>query len=231
MDYLHLIYDAIIVGVLAFFFLRGRKKGLILTLCGLAAFFVAALGARMASETFTPNIADMLQPHISSAMEEYLGSGLDKKIDNFLNANTSSDNPLASMLGKMGLYDDLIETIRSAVAGEAAKTAADTVAALARTAAEAVAGILVFVVAFLLIIALWFLISRALDLAAHLPIIHGLNRFLGGLFGLLQGMLILFLAAWVLRLMGNVIPQETAAKTILLKFFLSSNPITLITGI
>ena len=46
--------------------------------------------------------------------------------------------------------------------------------------------------------------------------------------GLLKGCAILFLCAWVLRYLGSVIPEETVARTYLLKFFLTTNPVTLI---
>lgn len=227
----HLIYDAVIVVILAFFFLRGRKKGLILTLCGLAAFFVAIIGARIASDAFAPQVADMLQPHFSTVIEEQLGGGLQERLDELLAAGEQGDSAIAKLLTTLGFYDEVADAIREAVSGQAAQTAADVAVSLARAVAEVVAGVLVFVVAFLLITVVWFLLSRALDLAARLPILNGLNRTLGGLFGLLQGMLLLFLIAWVLRLMGGVIPQETVAQTTLLKFFCTANPLSLITGI
>ena len=227
----YLIYDAAIVAILALFFLRGRKKGLILTLCGLVAIFVALIGARMVSNYFAPKVADMLQPHFSTVIEEQLGNGLEDKLEEMLSVGEDGGNVIADILTKLGFYDEVSNAIRNAVSGEAAQAVTDVAVALARTVAEVVAGVLVFVVAFLLISAAWFVVSRALDLAARLPIIHGLNRTLGGLFGLLQGMLLLFLVAWVLRLMGGVIPQETVEQTTLLRFFCTSNPISLITGI
>ena len=230
-NYMHLIYDGAIVAILAYFFLRGRKKGLILALCGLAAFFVAIIGARMASDAFAPKVAHMLQPHFSTVIEAHLGNGLEERLDELLTAGEQGDNAIAKLLTTLGFYDEVADTIRSAVSGQAAQTAADVAVALARSVAEVVAGVLVFIAAFLLITVGWFLLSHALDLAARLPILNGLNRTLGGLFGLLQGMLLLFLVAWVLRLMGGVIPQDTVEQTSLLKFFCTTNPISLITGI
>lgn len=231
MNYTHLIYDGVIVAILAYFFLRGRKKGLILTLCGLAAFFVAIIGARMASDTFAPRVADLLQPHFSSAIEVHLSNGLEDRLNELLTAGEQGDSAIAKLLHTLGIYDEVSDTIRSALSGQAAQTAADVAVSLARSIAEVVAGVLVFIAAFLLITVAWFLLSHALDLASRLPVLNGLNRTLGGLFGLLQGMLLLFLLAWVLRLMGGIIPQETVEQTTLLKFFYTTNPVTLITGI
>lgn len=227
----YLIYDAVILVLLLFFFLRGRKKGLILTLCGLAGLFVALFSARAASEQFAPKVADLLQPHFSSVIEVQLDNGLEEKLDEMLASSEEGGNLLVDLLTKLGFYDDVTDAIRSAVTGQAAQTVSHMAVALARTIAEFVARVIIFVVAFLLISALWFIASHALDLAARLPVINGLNRTLGGFLGLLEGMLLLFLIAWVMRLLGGVIPEETVKQTNLLNFFCTTNPISLITGI
>ena len=230
MNYTVLLLDAVIAAVLLFFFLRGRKKGLILTLCGLAAFFVAIIGARMAVDAFSPMVADHLQPHLAAAFGEEFSAGLGEKLDELLSSDAQNDNAIVKLLITFGVYDEVTQAIRDAVSGPASQTAAGAAAALARSVAEAIAAVLTFIAAFLLILIAWWLLSHTLDLAARLPVLNGLNRLLGGLFGLLQGMLILFLAAWVLRLL-DVIPPELTAQTTLLKFFLSANPTELFTGI
>ena len=54
---------------------------------------------------------------------------------------------------------------------------------------------------------------------------------LGGAAGLLQGCIILFIAAWVIQFMGNLIPAETVEHTVLLKFFMTTNPMSLLFGL
>ena len=227
----YMIYDAVLLIILLVCFLRGRRKGLVLSLCGLLAIFVALIGARLVSDALAPLAADALEPHFAAVIEEQLGTGLDSGLDQALEPQGENSSAILSLLSALGFYDEVSDAIRQTVTSQAAQTVADVALALARSVAEVVAGVLVYVVAFLVISAAWFLLSRALDLAARLPVINGLNRTLGGLFGLLQGMLVLFLAAWVLRLMGGVIPQETVDQTTVLKFFCTTNPLSLITGI
>lgn len=226
-----LLYDIAIVAILVLFFLHGRKKGLILTLCGLAAFFVAIFGASFVSDAAAPQVADWLEPHIASAIEEQLDGNLNKTLDELLAAGETGDNAIVNLLTALGFYDEVADAIRNAAANGSAQTAANSVAALACAAAEVVAKVLVFIVAFIVISIVWFFLSRVLNLAAKLPVIKGLNRLFGGLLGLLQGMLLLFLVGWTLRLMGDIIPQETVEQTVLLKFFCTTNPLSLITGI
>lgn len=227
----YLIYDAVIVILLLYFFLRGRKKGLVLTLCGLAGLFVALFGARMASDCFTPTVADLLAPRFSPVIEEQLDNGLEEKLNEMLASGEESGNPLVDLLTRFGLYDDVTGAIQNALSGQTVQTVTDVANSLSHAVAEVVAGVLVFVVAFLAIMVLWFFLSHALDLAARLPVINGLNRTLGGLFGLLEGMLLLFLIAWVMRLLGGVIPNDIIEQTTVLNFFCTTNPISLISGI
>ena len=53
----------------------------------------------------------------------------------------------------------------------------------------------------------------------------------GALFGLVQGCIILFIAAWAIQFMGGLIPAETVEQTVLLKFFMTTNPMSLIFGL
>ena len=227
----YLLFDLILVVILAAFCLRGAQRGLVLSLCGLVAVFVALIGAQVASDVLAPKVADVLEPGFSAAIEEQLSTSLDSALDDALLGSEEEDNALLDLLRSLGFYDSLAQGIKDSVRSGAAQTVTDLSIALARAVAETVAGVLVFCVAFFLISFLWVVASHALDLAAHLPVLYSLNRGLGGLFGLLKGALLLFLAAWVMRLMGGVIPQEAVDQTILLRFFCTANPIELLSGI
>ena len=61
--------------------------------------------------------------------------------------------------------------------------------------------------------------------------LHFLNKSLGAVFGLLQGCIILFVAAWAIQFMGGLIPAETVEQTVLLKFFMTTNPMSLLFGL
>ena len=51
------------------------------------------------------------------------------------------------------------------------------------------------------------------------------------MFGLIQGCIILFLAAWLLQFFGGILPRDAVENTYLLKFFMSTNPFSLLSGI
>ena len=231
MTYIHWLIDLAIVAILLVAYLRGRKKGFILTLCGLAAFFIALFGARFLSQQLSPMVADALTPHFTSLVEQNTNLDLTAPLDQLLQAEEADDTLLTGALKAMGLYDTLADSVRDSLGQQATQAVTNAVTALAHAIAEVVASVVIFIVAFLLILLLWFLVSRLLNLAARLPILRGLNRLLGGILGLGQGALLLFFAAWIVRMCGNVIPADIVDASIVLKFFLTTNPISMFTGI
>ncbi len=230
MNYLHLLIDLAVVVALLVFYLRGRKKGFILVLCGLAAIFVALFGARFLSQQFAPMVADSLTPHFTAMVEEKLEVSPNNDPDQFLTGEADENSPLKEILELFGLEDPFADPVRDAFNEQLEEAAVNTVSALAHAIAKTVAEVVLFIVAFILLLILWALISRLLNLAAKLPIINVLNRLLGGFAGLIQGALILFFVAWLLRI-WNVIPADVLDSTTVLKFFATTNPVSLITGI
>ena len=79
-------------------------------------------------------------------------------------------------------------------------------------------------VTFVLLIFAWDALSRTLNLATKLPVIHSANQLTGGVVGLAKGALLVFIAAWLLK--DSYIPQASIDQTWLLKFFCSANPLS-----
>lgn len=230
MAHLYWLIDLAVIAALLVFYLRGRKKGFILVLCGLAAFFVALFGARFLSQQFSPMVADALTPHFTTLVEEQLDSAPTDDPDGLLTGSSEQDSPLTEILQALGLEAPFSAPIRDAFTEQLEDSAVNTVSALARAIAQTVAEVVIFILAFILLLIVWALISRLLDLAARLPIIKTLNRLLGGLVGLIQGALVLFFVAWLLRI-WNVVPADVMDATTIFKFFATTNPVSLLTGI
>ena len=83
------------------------------------------------------------------------------------------------------------------------------------------------VVVFFLIMLIWTLASYLLDLAFRFPVLSGLNRLGGAAFGLIKGVVIVFLLVWLLRRFAMLPLPEELAQTKLLYFFANTNPLTL----
>ena len=227
-----LIADGLVLAVLLIFACIGARRGLILSLCGLLAFVVAFLGACFAARTLSPVVADALEPRFAAAIEEQLNESIRQQAEAGEAAVLSPDDvPLEGVLDalrEMGFYETLINTVDRAVESGMTAVAASAAAAVAAAIAQSAAYLILFLLGFFLILLAWRLLSRALDLVARLPGLHFLNKTGGALFGLVQGCIILFVAAWLLQFFGQMLPRELVEQTVLLKFFMTTNPFSLL---
>ena len=227
-----LIADGLVLAVLLIFACIGARRGLILSLCGLLAFVVAFLGASFAARTLSPAVADALEPKFAAAIEEQLNESIRQQAEAGEAAVLSPDDvPLEGVLDalrEMGFYETLINTVDRAVESGMTAVAASAAAAGAAAIAQSAAYLILFLLGFFLILLAWRLLSRALDLVARLPGLHFLNKTGGALFGLVQGCIILFVAAWLLQFFGQMLPRELVEQTVLLKFFMTTTPFSLL---
>lgn len=227
-----LVADGLVLAVLLIFAFVGARWGLILSLCGLLAFVVAFVGAGFLARTLSPVVADALEPRFAAAIEEQLNESIRQQVEAGEEAVLSPDDvPLDGVLDalrQMGFYETLINTVDKAVESGMTAVAASAAAAVAAAVAQSAAYLILFLLGFFLILLAWRLLSRALDLVARLPGLHFLNKTVGALFGLVQGCIVLFVAAWLLQFFGNLLPRELVEQTVLLKFFMTTNPFSLL---
>ena len=232
----YLVFDIAIAVILILFAWRGASRGFVLSLCGLLAVVVAFVGASFLASLLAPRVGAALEPRFAQAIEERLEEQFQQSVPEGDTAGlTEGENypmqDVLSVLRDMGLYEDLVNTIDQAVQDGMTAVAANAAAAVAAAIAQSVAYTVIFTVAFALILIAWKVFSHAVDLVAKLPGLNFLNKTGGAAMGLIKGVLILFLAAWLIQYSGKLIPEETVQQTHLLKFFMTTNPMTLLQGL
>ena len=227
----YLILDLLVLLVIALFVWRGAAKGFILSFCGLVAILVAFIGAGFAANTLSPAVARAIEPRLASAIEAQLEEQLHQAGQTAGGAAAEIELPMGDVLNalrEMVFYEELVDTVDRAVENGMAAVAADAAARVAASIAQAIAYRIIFALSFLLILAAWGALSHALDLVARLPGLHFLNKTAGAAIGFVKAILVLFLAAWLMELMGVIIPEETVRQTHLLQFFLYTSPMELL---
>ena len=109
---------------------------------------------------------------------------------------------LEDLLERLGMDCD----VRESMAKRAGETVRDTGVSIAAAVVESIAssfiyGIL-YILSFARLLLLLHVLVGAMGLVFKLPGLRGLNALGGGLLGLIEGALLLFLAVWVLRRLG-----------------------------
>ena len=226
----YIIFDISIVLILLFFLWRGHAKGFVLTLCSLAAVFVALIGASFLSDVLAEPVAKAIEPAVTGSIHDTVTSYYQRSTPE----NTSEEEadwlarlPFDKLLDPMReskFFKGYVEAFQKAVDDRATEIVTRTVQSLAHFVAVQIARMVIFVLAFFAILIAWFFLSRALDLVAKLPVLSTLNHWGGAVAGLVQGALVLFIAAWLLR--DSYIPQEAVEHTVLLRFFCTASPLS-----
>lgn len=220
--------DLALLAVLVLFIWLGARKGFILTLCSLIAVIVALVGANLIADALAPKAAEVIQPRLEQSIQESLEQ---KALEVHAQDSLGVADVLAVLKEKGGLYewaaDGLADALRTTPG--VSESIAHQAAVAASALAEQLARDIIFSVSFLLVLVAWFFISHALDLVSKLPVINSLNHTLGGAMGAVKGLLILYIAAWVLCSLTGTVSPETAEETYLLSFLLAHSPLDLLT--
>lgn len=219
------IVDIVIVLVLAFFAWRGARKGLILTLFSLLAIFVAFYGAKAMATNFSKPVANIIRPSIqltidgvltgetpeaepapSPGVSEALGAQESSDLSDELPAHSSDFTlqQILDLLDESGRFSGLRDYLEEAIEEKTLEITTTAAAAISAYLAQLIATVLLFGLSFVAILLIWFLVSRALDLAFKLPILSAINALGGLLFGLIKGVLVILVLVWLARLAGLI---------------------------
>ena len=218
-----IVLDVVLVALVALGAWRGARKGLVLTLCGLLAIVVAYAGAIYVSQEFSDGLSAVLQP----AVEERLQNTLNKALEEGAGQGEGSGDSVQSMtvdqildvVGDSRLFGIALGSLREELQQGVNQTASTAITAVSAAVAGYVARMILFSVAFLLVLLAWTLLSHILDLACRLPVLHALNKLLGALAGGVQVLVILFAVGWILRVLA-VVPPAAVETSHVARFFL-----------
>lgn len=203
------LFDIAIIALLAFFAWRGATKGLVLSLCGLAAVFVAFFSAQFIADRFSPPVANIIRPVIAQSFQKVAPHPVitDEEEDETGPGYTLEE--LFASVEENGLFEGFTTFLKEGVERDAVEEEhwATPVDALANYLAGGIARALLFAIVFLAVQLAWFLVSHALDMAFKLPLLSEMNLAGGLLFGLVKGALLTIVLVWLGQLCG-VIPAQ-----------------------
>lgn len=223
----YLIIDLIILALLVFFAIRGARRGLVLSLLSLISVLVAFVGAVLISNFCAQPVAEWLQPSV----EPYVQSAVESALPDYSEGEVLSADKLIALLDEtnlpLGLNEVLADFFREHSFSPDLDTLTDNIVpVLAEKVSLAAVYIVMFLVSFVLILLLWKLLSHALDLVTRLPGLNALNKLGGLLLGALRCSILLFVVAWLFRLLGSdLISNDMIEASYLLRFFMTFNPL------
>lgn len=195
--------EIIVIGVIALCGFLGYRAGLIRVAYSLVA-WVLALGFVIWS---TPYITDYLETNtkIKASLQEkcqvYLEEAAEKQIDAQSTAQQEDQKQFLQAAGIL-VPENILEAFTDSAAQSVNEIFAET--GIYEQIADAIAQFIVEGIAFFAALLIAGVIVRAiarmLDLVSYLPVIHGANKVLGAGAGVIKGLLIVWLAFYILML-------------------------------
>ena len=189
--------------LLAFFAWRGAVKGLVLSLCGLAAMFVAFFAAQIISDAFCVPVANIIRPAITESVQD-AAQGLENlTIGEEHSGHTVGD--LLDYLKKHEKFQGITDYLEQVIPADVQEKDSLSLASdLAGYLSRGIAKVVLFGIVFIAVQIAWFLLSHALDLAFHLPILAEINLAGGLVFGLVKGVLLIIVLVWLGQVYGMI---------------------------
>ena len=220
------IIDAVVVLILVGFTIFGVKRGLLQTLAGLVIAVVALVGAGMIAATFSGPLARLAAPLIEHRIEQKVDAAIEKQTAQMPEAETELEiEPLLALLG-------LDKDVRGSLVKKTEETVRDTGVSVATAVVTSIAQSMIYGVryslSFLALLVLLHVLFNAMDLLVRLPGLRGLNALGGGLLGLIEGALLLFLAVWAARRLGVSCEKEMFAQAHILRVFTTYTPLSVL---
>lgn len=228
-----MIYDVILVGIFILMIVinahRGAAKALAGMLCSLVAYLAATALGKIASDWIYETF---IRPEIDKAVINAVSSAA---------ANTTEAITTSLPAWLAGLLKINSVDLSTVVGNNISKNAAaittvvnDTVKPLAVGIVSVLATVLLF---FLIYYLLKLLVVRPVLKLFELPGIRGVNRFFGGVIGLIDAFLLVSLLAYLLKLLmpaissqSGIFNESTIYNSFIFYHFYSGNIFTAITS-
>lgn len=204
-----IIFDIIIVAIFALNIYVCYKKGLVKLAVGLIAVLVAII------------LSVILYKPVSNLIIK--NTGIDKKIENIIIENFSADTTDSGETKYVGVIDYLEKYAKDT----ANKTQNEIVYETAGTMAVKITNIVVLLAIFIIIRAILLLLTFISDIITSLPLIKQFNEVGGVVYGIIKGLLIVYvilaIVFLVIMISGKGTLSEIISSSYITKFFYNNN--------
>ncbi len=220
-----IIIDVIMILVILLMTYLAAKRGFVKTVISLVGFVIAAfvanfLAAQLAQLVYDSFISADVSSKIATTILE--AGGITAGIAGVKELVTGLPIPFTDMGVVAGQIDSMGSSLSSDVNVAAEQIADSVVAPIATPLIQALLFIVFFIVLGILVSIVARIISRGINMV---PIVGGINKFLGAIVGVAQGLILVFLIAMVinLALQGSgdfwVFSEQSIDGTFLFKHF------------
>ncbi len=200
-----MIVDIIIIAIVVLFVIIGVKRGLAKTILNLAGLVLTAVSAYYISSFLSQLFYDMFikQTVITNTQQIIEQNGIDYAVSNCLEAVPQWINGIISFIvGAFGISLNEFQnqiTVPANISSSASQVIESVLAPVVTSVLSIILVIILFIIILIIVKKLVKLVLRIFNI----PVIKQINQFLGGIVGLAEGLLIVFIAVNVISMVAG----------------------------
>ena len=191
-----MITDIIIVAVIDLFAAIGVKRGLAKTILTIAGLVLAAISAYYLSSFLSQLIYDAFikQTVINNIQQIIEQNGIDYALSNCLEAVPQWINGILSFI--IGIFGMSLNEYQNqlVLSSDFSSSTSQAVENVLAPVVSSVFGMILLVILFILIFIIVKKLIKLISRVFNIPVVKQINQLLGGIFGLAEGLLIVFIA-------------------------------------
>lgn len=197
-----MIVDIIIIAIIVLFVIIGVKRGLAKTILNLAGLVLTAVSAYYISSFLSQFFYDMFikQTVITNTQQIIEQNGIDYAVSNCLEAVPQWVNGIISFIvGAFGISLNEFQnqiTVPANISSSASQVIESVLAPVVTSVLSIILVIILFIIILIIVKKLVKLVLRIFNI----PVIKQINQFLGGIVGLAEGLLIVFIAVNIISM-------------------------------
>ncbi|MCL2827549.1 MAG: CvpA family protein [Oscillospiraceae bacterium] len=231
---MHIIANLLIIAILVFCAWQGYKRGVLGSILAVVFIIIAVYGGNLLANTYSNEFTTMFRPFISGyltqmevdAVETVAPANLQGlSTEDLFRIDPSLEPEVARQLFlELGVHESREEKLTDRYLD--GRDAGETFnRSMTDTLVYAFCFLMVFVVAFLLILIGFTVAYNLIPFSLKFPGLKLVDGIAGGLAGLAQGFLLVFMLGWLLGYLGTLLPEELMENANILEFFVSRNHI------
>lgn len=230
---LHTITDIVLIAIIVYNIWTGWRRGLILSVFSIIALVIALVGANLVADTFHEEFTDIVDPFIGGVVDTFVNGELTETDENGSVVSVISDTDatveqkhgiVLNVLLSLGLSEKEANSYTEEICSKLQQTGGSISAQVTETMTDAFTYAAVFIIAFFLLLIIFIAIGNLINLAFRIPGVRFVNEIGGGVFGLVRGLIIVMLIAWLMSFLGLVLPDGFIENSRVLAYFIDHNP-------
>ena len=228
---MHTLADILIIAIIAFCAWQGYKRGILGGIVAIVFIVVSVYGAGIMASAFSNEFTNMFRPFISGWLDRVEVEAAEEVAPWDLRGRSTEDlfrlepgiEPVVARQAflELGVHESRADQFVERYLDERERGDVSFNRAMTEVSVTTFCFLMVYIIAFLLILIGLTVIYNVIHLSFKLPGLKLVDDIGGGILGLIQGLLLVFMLSWALGFTGLLLPEDFLEQTSVVEFFVA----------